>query len=151
MRSGYMIAVVVSGLMSAAAFSAGCGGERQAYVEINGRRWDVELAVTRDQQYLGMAGREEAPAGTGMLFVFRESEPHEFVMRGCLVPLDIAFIDADRRIVAIHTMEVEPDLVGRKRYPSGEPAKYALEVAGGALAEAGVKVGDEVKFSRGID
>jgi uncharacterized membrane protein (UPF0127 family) len=98
-----------------------------------------------------MSGRQDVPPGTGMLFIFRDSQPRAFVMRGCLVPLDIAFIDEGLRIVAIHTMAVEPDGAGQKKYRSLKPAMYALEVAAGELSAAGVTVGDTATFSPAVE
>ncbi len=118
-----------------------------ATVTIRGRTWQVEIARTRAQQALGLAHREEVPPGTGMLFVFQEPDEHSFWMQGCLVPLDIAFIDADRVVRTTYTMYVEPDLRGRTHYPSRIPVLYALEVPAGELAAAGVQVGDTVDFS----
>ena len=147
MLNRYAIAVTLSlGLLA----GAGCDRNKETYVTINGRRWHVELATTPERRFLGMSGRQDVPDGTGMLFIFRDSQPRAFVMRGCLVPLDIAFIDEGLRIVAIHTMAVEEDRAGRKKYRSGRPAKYALEVAAGALAQARVNVGDAVTFSAAI-
>lgn len=142
-------AIVVAALLALSA-AAGCDKNDETYVTINGRRWDVELATTPEKRFLGMSGRQDVPAGTGMLFVFRDCQPRTFVMRGCLVPLDIAFIDEGLRIVAIDTMAVEEDRAGRKKYRSGKPAMYALEVAAGALAQARVNVGDTVTLSPAI-
>lgn len=68
-------------------------------------------------------------------------------MRGCLIPLDIVFISTDLRVVAVHTMSVEPDLAGRKVYSSKVPAQFALELQAGQLALAGVKPGAVVTFA----
>ena len=147
MLARHVIAVALLALLAA----GGCDKNDETYVTINGRRWDVELATTPEKRFLGMSGRQDVSPGAGMLFIFRDSQPRVFVMRGCLVPLDIAFIDEGLRIVAIHTMAVEPDRVGRKKYRSGKPAMYALEVAAGALGQAGVTVGDTVTFSAAIE
>ncbi len=124
------------------------GGQPQ--VTINGHQWNVELATTPEQRYLGMSGRKNVPTDTGMLFIFQDSKPRTFVMRDCYVPLDIAFINSGMLIVAIHTMAVELNRAGRVPYESGMSAKYALEVAGDALGQAGVAVGDRVTFSGNI-
>lgn len=116
-------------------------------VTIRGRTWRVELALTPQQRYRGLSGRDRLAADGGMLFVYPRPQVLEFCMRDCLVPLDIAFINADRCVVATATMEVEPDRVGRKAYTSDVPAQYALELPAGALAGAGVRAGDRVEFS----
>ena len=137
----------------AAAAVPGCGSEREnttGKVTINGFTWVVDLALTEQQQYDGLSGREQLFQGTGMLFLYAEEQPLEFCMRGCLIPLDIAFLSADLRVVSMHTMEVEPDRLGRKGYSSGVPARYALEVPAGELARADVRIGSQATFSDGI-
>ncbi|MGC9455037.1 MAG: DUF192 domain-containing protein [Phycisphaerae bacterium] len=126
--------------------SAGCSKDeppRSARVEINGRQWLVDIASTPVQHYRGLSGRPQIASGTGMLFIFSDAEVREFCMRGCLVPLDIAFLDENLRVVKTHTMSVEPDLAGTETYSSEKPAQYALEVPAGELSAAGVRVGDK--------
>jgi len=81
-----------------------------------------------------------------MLFIHERPQVLDYCMRGCVIPLDIAFIGSDLRIVATHSMSVEDGLTGRIRYSSRVPAKYALEVRAGALKLAGVKIGQKVTF-----
>ena len=85
-----------------------------------------------------------------MLFVYPSPQVLDFCMRGCTIPLDIAFIDADLRVVATYTMAVEPDLAGSVNYSSLGPVQFALEVPGGALGQASVRPGDKVVFSAQI-
>ena len=135
-------------LICAAALAAGC--ERQTptpQVVINGHRWFVDLAATPAERYQGLSGRASVPDDVGMLFVFPDAAVRSFCMRGCLVDLDVAFIGDDWRIKTVHTRTVEPDLGEQKGYSSDVPVRYALEVAGGGLARAGVGVGDHVEFA----
>lgn len=85
-----------------------------------------------------------------MLFLYPSERVLEFCMRDCLIPLDIAFLSADLRVVRMHTMEVEPDMAGQIVYASDSPAQYALEVGAGELAAAGVRVGDRAVFSPSV-
>ena len=118
---------------------------------INAHVWSVELAVTARQRYDGLSGRPRIGDKSGMLFIYPTQQVLDFCMRGCPNPIDIAFIDSNRRIVRIHTMQPEPpDFAGRAAYSSDSPAQYAFETAGGALGAAGVKVGDVVTFSADI-
>ena len=119
-------------------------------VEINGHVWHVELATTVAQRYQGLSGRTSLAEDQGMLFMYPKAKATAYCMRDCYMPIDIAFIDASHRVVAIHSMTVEPDHRGVKPYPSGTAVQYALEVAGGALARAGVKYGDRVYFGDAI-
>lgn len=140
-------------MCSAALFGASCSESKRykpsypgAVVQINGVEWRVQCAMTRLQREAGLGGRRKLAEGTGMLFIYPTPRKVAFCMRGCEIPLDIAFIDADMKVVATYTMAVEPDRVGRKEYPSGAPAQYALEVSAGALAKAGVQLGQVATF-----
>lgn len=120
------------------------------YVEIRGRRWFVDVAMTVDDRYTGLSGRQHLPGDVGMLFIYPQPQVLDFCMRKCVIPIDIAFIDEDLRVVRTYTMQVEPGLGEQVSYSSEAPAQYALEVAGGSLRAAGVQVGDRVRFSREI-
>jgi len=140
-------------LLTAAALCAGgCGSsDRQEegplpQVRINDRTWTVEVARTDPQRVAGLSGRTELPDDRGMLFVYPGPRPLQFWMKDCHIPLDVAFLDADRRIIAMHTMHVEPDRTGRMLYSSRGPAQYALEAAAGQLQRAGAAVGQQVTF-----
>jgi uncharacterized membrane protein (UPF0127 family) len=128
----------------------GCKSDSGEWVEINGHRFNVELAITSNEQFLGMGGRTDAPQGTGMLFIFPREAPREFVMRNCLIPLDIAFMDDDGKIVRTHTMEVEADQRGLTHYPSGRPASLVLEVAAGEFERLGIRTGQTMTLSPSV-
>ncbi|MEM1211728.1 MAG: DUF192 domain-containing protein [Planctomycetota bacterium] len=118
-------------------------------IVIAGQVFDLELAVTALERYQGLSHRESIPENGGMLFVFPRSAVREFVMRDCLVPIDIIFLDAGGEVVATHAMQVEP-LATRsnptRRYSSGRPVPFAIELRGGRVAELGVSVGDRINL-----
>ena len=145
------------GLLAAAvaATALGCRKEPAAppeTVAIDGHVWHVELAVTPDQRHEGLAHRTTLPRDQGMLFIFEEAQPLEFYMLNCQMDIDIAFIDADHRVIRTYTMYPEPGVEedNLKLYPSGRPAQFALEVGGGELVRAGVEPDQRVEFSAGI-
>lgn len=146
-RAGCVVATVL------VAAGSGCEGPQPApppRVTINGRSWRVEVAMTSQERYQGLSDRKALDPDAGMLFVYPTPDVLDFCMRQCLIPLDIAFIDADLRVVKMHTMAVESYGFERRTYSSVVPAQYALEVGAGALTDAGVKVGDKVEFSPNV-
>lgn len=150
LRAGVLLAA-----LAAAWLIAGCEGEtsdglHRGVVTIGDSSWKVRVALTKAQRYRGLSGQSNLPDDEGMLFVFHRPKRLAFVMRDCDHPLDIAFIDADRRVVRIHEMRVEAGRVGVVKYGSEVPAQWALEVKGGTLKDKGVSVGDRVEFSSGI-
>ena len=86
----------------------------------------VEIADTDAERQTGLMGRTVLPKDTGMLFVFEGDQALSFWMRDTLIPLSIAYIDAQGRIVDIQDMQPLDDVP--PHYISAEPARYALEV-----------------------
>ncbi len=127
-------------------------------VEIGGVRFFLEVAADPRTQVRGLGGREVIAPEGGMIFVYPNPRPLTFVMRDCAVPIDIAFLDREGRIISVHTMEPEaPRGPGEspaqyesrlRRYPSPLPAQFAIETAGGRLAALGVRSGDLARFDR---
>ncbi|MBN2563206.1 MAG: DUF192 domain-containing protein [Phycisphaerae bacterium] len=85
---------------------------------------------------------DDLPADHGMIFVFGNDQQRSFWMRNCVIPLDIAFIRSDGRIVKTYTMQP----LNEVGYPSIEPARFALEVRGGQFARWGIVEGDHVEI-----
>jgi hypothetical protein len=136
---------------------AGPAGEREvAFVTLGGESFALELALDPQARQRGLSGRSEIPRNGGMLFVLPRPQPFAMVMRDCPVPIDVAFLDSDGRVVALHEMSVEPPrradetpLAYEARlpfYPSGAPVHFAIETAGGRLRELGVGVGTRISF-----
>lgn len=111
---------------------------------------EVEVAETTAQRQRGLMERESMPESHGMLFRFETEQPAEnaFWMYRTLIPLDIAFIDDQGRIVAINTMQPCESTSPRScpSYPAGAAYHSALEVNAGYFAERGIKVGDCVSI-----
>ena len=131
--------------------SAGGCSERSAReapkIVIHGHTFTVEIADTPDRQRLGLSGRPSLAADRAMLFIFPAGRERSFYMRDCYFPIDVAFLDADRRIVNLTTMAVEADPSRPSRYyDSDGPARYVVEAVGGTWARIGAERGMKVEF-----
>lgn len=124
-------------------------------VVLKGERFWVEPALDDSVRIKGLGGRESIDADGGMLFVFPQSRQLEFVMRDCLVDIDIAYLDDAGRVLSMHTMVVEPRKPGEsdsvyesrlKRYSSRFAARMALELRAGTLKRLGVQPQDVVEL-----
>jgi hypothetical protein len=105
----------------------------------------VEVADNIMSRYMGLRRRESLPANQGMLFVYSsEQKQLSFTMADTLIPLSIAFIDSERRIIDMQDMKPLDDKP--PGYDSSGPAQYALEVNKGFFKEHGVEEGDRVKL-----
>jgi uncharacterized membrane protein (UPF0127 family) len=103
----------------------------------------VEIADTWDEQTRGLMERTALAEDAGMLFVFDRELQLPFTMKNTLIPLSIAFIDAEGRIVDI--LDMQP-LDETTPYASAAPYQYALEVNQGFFRERGVEVGNFVEL-----
>jgi len=116
-------------------------------IELKGEAFELELALTDDEQFQGLSDREVIAEDGGMVFVFGSAERRAFVMRRCLVPIDIAFISPAGTVTAAYAMAVEPyDRAEMllKRYSSRYPAQYVIEVKGGTWERIGLRAGDRL-------
>ena len=65
----------------------------------------VEIADTPEERQTGLMGRSALAENAGMLFVFDQEQILSFWMKDTLIPLSIAYIDAEGRIVDIQDMQ----------------------------------------------
>jgi uncharacterized membrane protein (UPF0127 family) len=103
----------------------------------------VEVADTTAARAQGLMHRRSLPENAGMLFIFEETANWGFWMKNTLIPLSIAFIGPDWRIVDIVDMNVAPDPQAGPFpiYQSRQPYRYALEVNQGFFARKGLGIG----------
>ncbi len=105
--------------------------------------FQAELATTSAQLAQGLMYRQDLGADRGMLFVFPEVTQTSFWMKNTLIPLDMIFIGADKRIVSI--VENAAPQTTTPRSAEG-PFQYVLEVEGGRSSALGLQAGDRVEF-----
>ena len=107
------------------------------------RSFDVEVADTTDERRTGLMGRETLSPYDGMAFLWTDPVESSFWMKDTLIPLSIAFWDADGTIVSM--MDMQPCTSDPcPTYGPDAPFVGAVEVAQGELEKNGVGVGDTV-------
>lgn len=113
----------------------------EAWVIFGSDTVHAEVARTLEEREQGLMYREELPEKRGMFFVFPDLQVRSFWMKNTFIPLDIAYLDAELRILDIQPMEPETT----DPHPSAEPAMFALEVPLGWFAKMGISVGDQAR------
>jgi len=98
----------------------------------------VELARTDEEKAQGLMHRKKLPDGEGMIFIYDRDQQMSFWMKNTLIPLSIAFIASDGRIIEIRDMQ-PLDLSSVR---SSRSVRYALETPQGWFDRAGVQAGD---------
>jgi uncharacterized membrane protein (UPF0127 family) len=108
---------------------------------------DAELATTPETRTRGLMERPAMPVDQGMLFILDVAQPLSFWMFNTLIPLDIIFADAERRITSISASV--PPCRPPLRCPidtSHGLAQFVLEVSAGTVAKAAIGVGEALRW-----
>lgn len=107
---------------------------------INGHRVTAEVATTVATRAVGLMRRFSLRPDHGMLFVFNAPQPLNFWMKNTYIPLSIAFIDENGRILNIEDMAPQTE----STHDSRGPAMFALEMKKGWFAQFAITPGDRV-------
>lgn len=110
-------------------------------LRIQGQEIRAEVANTPESRSQGLMFRPSLPEAAGMVFVFPEIGRHAMWMKNTKVPLSVAFIDGDGRILNIEDMSPYTEAT----HQSAGPARYALEVNRGWFARHGIAPGARVE------
>jgi uncharacterized membrane protein (UPF0127 family) len=87
-------------------------------------RIQAEIADTPESRQTGLMNRTSMPTNSGMLFIFEEKAGHCFWMFSTKIPLAIAFISDDGKIVNIEEMQAGTT----NNHCPKAPIRYALEM-----------------------
>ena len=103
----------------------------------------VEVALTPEEHARGLMYRSRLDPDAGMLFVFDEPRVQRFWMKNTLIPLDMIFIGADRRIAGV-VENAAPETETERMVPAR--SLYVLEIGGGLSARLGIHAGELVEM-----
>ncbi len=109
---------------------------------INAETLYVEIADEPHEYKTGLMFRRYLPENRGMLFIFPYPQKLSFWMKNTYIPLSIAFISSDWKILEIYDMEpLDETPILSKNY-----VQYALEVNRGWFQRHRISVGDSIRF-----
>jgi uncharacterized membrane protein (UPF0127 family) len=122
------------------------GLTRITFVNKDGSNLDllVEVADTPEERSKGLMSRESLPENQGMLFVFESEGEVGFWMKDTLIPLSIAFIEGEGKVIDIQDMEPQTETV----HKPDEPYLYAVEANQGWFARNGIETRSQVRLAR---
>lgn len=113
-------------------------------VKINDTVINIEIAKTSQEKARGLCCRDSLGENNGMLFVYDKPGFYSFWMKDTKIPLDIYWINSDKRI--IHIEENVLPASYPKAYVSKQMAQYVLETNAGFTKKYDIAVGDTVGF-----
>ena len=97
----------------------------------------AEAAITPAQREQGLMHREKMGPNEGMVFLFESPTTICMWMKNTLLPLSVAFIDEQGKIVNIADMQPH----SQESHCGAKPVKYALEMNQGWFRQKNIKPG----------
>ncbi len=107
------------------------------------KKINIEIADTEYDRELGLMFRKEMTDNQGMLFIFPIEEYQSFWMRNTYLPLDMIFINSQKKIITIHK---NTNPLSDESYRSSSSAQYVVEVNAGFTDKYDINEGDFVNW-----
>ena len=138
-------------LLPCALALSGCAAAGQSWVELGGKRYNVEIANTEEARERGLMFRDSMAVDHGMIFIHDVQAPQSYWMKNTKIALDILYFDDNHKLVS-QQRDVPPCSLGDgcPPYPSNAPARYVLELNAGQAAKLKLQDGAVLKFGPGI-
>lgn len=124
--------------------SAPAGPEDYFPIEVGDAELELQLAVHPNEQARGLMFREALAPRHGMLFIFAEPKQRSFWMRNTPLPLDLAYFDAEGRLVESHRLYPHDE---RPVLSRSNEIKFALELEQGQMAALEIEIGDSLDLN----
>ena len=123
------------------------GPDRDAWLEIKGRRISVEIADTPEKQALGLGERDSLPWDHGMYFEYDQPAFYAFWMKGMRFSIDIVWLRKGRIVGFETNIPFEQGGNGPTVRPR-ELIDAVLEVPAGYALASSWQIGDLVRLER---
>lgn len=114
----------------------------------------AEVAATEQEKAKGLMYRQSLAKDRCMFFVYGEDGYHSIWMKNCLIALDVAWIDAEGRVV--ETAEHVPPCSPMRgddcpTYGGKLPSRYFIEFQSGTVRRLGLKKGERLGWDLTLD
>ena len=103
-------------------------------------RIEAEVAADQASRMQGLMHRKNMAPNQGMLFVFPRADRYCMWMRNTFLPLSVAFLDDQGKILNIEDMKPQTE----DNHCASQPARFALEMNRGWFADKGIKAGQRL-------
>ncbi len=112
----------------------------------SGKVLQVELMIREEDRAMGVMFRPSLPPDRGLLFVFERPDFYGFWMKNCKFPIDMVWLDEDRKVV--HLAEAVPPCK-KEPCPTYTPmrrALYVLEINAHQARREQASIGSRLEF-----
>lgn len=126
---------------------AGMVSADELTARLAGEPFILEVADDAQSRRQGLMGRNELPAGTGMLFDFPPGITPVIWMRNMHIPLDLVYLNEQAQIT--HLFEGVPpcESMPCALYRADRPLRFVIEVPAGTIEQLDLQVGQSVDIS----
>jgi len=101
----------------------------------------AEVAATEANRRQGLMFREKMGPNEGMVFLFEQPAQVCMWMKNTLIPLSVAFIDSDGKIINVENMQPQTT----DSHCAKKPALYALEMNQDWFRQKNIKPGTTIE------
>jgi len=109
---------------------------------VDGLDFNLEVAQTQEEREHGLMFRETLDPDGGMVFIFEKSGAYAFWMKNTLIPLDIIWLDEQKKVIDfIVAQPCKKDPC--PQFTPAAKAKYVVEIPAGNFTG---EIGDFVSF-----
>lgn len=115
-------------------------GEKTVF--LNGHELNIEVAKSRFDQAIGLAGQESLCGNCAMLFVYSDSQVRHFWMKGMKFPLDFIWLEKNKVVGLTQNVPTRDEQGEITRVVSLVPADMVLEVSDGFIKDTNIAIGD---------
>jgi uncharacterized membrane protein (UPF0127 family) len=108
----------------------------------------IETMIEAEDLARGLMFRTSLAPDQGMLFVHPTPGTYRYWMYQVLIPLDIVWMDNDRKIIQV-VVNAQPCKTEKDKcvqYASSKPTRYVLELAGGMAKKYNLKLGQQLNW-----
>ncbi len=107
--------------------------------------FDATIAYTQPARERGYGGVSTIPENGALILAFPSSDTWQITMKDMKVPLDIIWLNAEKKVVHIEK-NVSPDGGAFTVLTPGKPARYVIEVPAGTVKAKAIAVGRSAIF-----
>jgi uncharacterized membrane protein (UPF0127 family) len=108
----------------------------------------ADLALSSEEQAKGLSIKENLQENEGMIFPYNAPKILSFWMKDMKFPIDIIWLDADKRVVHIEkNLQPCSPFLPCPSYSPDVMSQYVLETVAGFSDRNGITIGTQVEFS----
>lgn len=118
-------------------------------VQLGNGVYHLKIANTAATREKGLSGVKELQPNAGLLMIYEEDGFHQIWMKDMLIPIDIVWLDANKKVVHMVT-DTSPDQSTKVIFTPRKQARYIIELQSGSIRQQNIRLGQEATFDEKV-